>query len=149
VRTHEELHRAYEEAQEGIRQRDEVLSIVLYDLGSPIGVVALAANVILRLATDERIRTAAENVRRAAHRMRRLVEDLRTLDRAQGSKLALEVTETSPAAIVAELVDAFDPIAEEKRVTLRSEVPSASPTILSDEDRIFEARWRWERREWS
>lgn len=85
VTTHEELRRAYEEAQERMRQREEVLSIVLHDLGGPLGVVALSANVILRLATDQRIRTAAENVRRAAHRMRRLVDDLRTLERAQGA----------------------------------------------------------------
>lgn len=135
----EQVHRAYEEAQEGIRQRDEVLSIVLHDLGSSIGVVALSAKVIVRLATDERIRAAAETIQRAAQRMRRLVDDLRTLERAQGGNLTLEVRETSSAAIVAELVDAFDPIAEEKGLTLRREVPSGSATILGDDDRILEA----------
>ncbi len=99
---------ACDEAREAVRQRDEVLSIVLHDLGSPLGVVALAARVILHHVTYERIRTAANTVERAAHRMRRLVDDLRVPERAQGSKLTLEVREASPGAIVAELIDAFD-----------------------------------------
>jgi PAS domain S-box-containing protein len=136
----EELRKAYEGAQEAIRQRDEVLAVVSHDLRSPLGVVSVAASSIARMATDDRIVKAAESANRAVRRMARLIDDLLIVTRAGGGKLELELAETSPADIVAEIVDAFEPLAADARVTLRRELSSPPPPpIACDGARVVQA----------
>jgi PAS domain S-box-containing protein len=135
----QELREAYEEAQRAVQDRDEVLSVVSHDLRNPLGAVSTAAGAILRVASDERIRRAALNAFRAAQHMRRLIEDLLTVTRARGGKLALDVGEHSPAGIVEDLVATFEPVAAEKGLALGLEGVPASRPIACDPVRVVEA----------
>jgi PAS domain S-box-containing protein len=135
----DELRKAYDESQSAIRQRDEVLSVVSHDLRSPLGAVMMATSTIVRMASDERLRKAAGHAYRAAQHMRRLIDDLVTVARARGGRLALELGEVSPAELTSELVEMFEQLAQHKGVTLRGEPVSIARPITCDGVRIVEA----------
>jgi signal transduction histidine kinase len=66
----------------------------------------------------------------------RLVEDLRTLTRAESGRLPLELSPVEPGQLVQRVVADFAPLAQDQGITLRADVaPDLSP-IPADPDRL-------------
>lgn len=69
-----------EDAEDAIRTRDEVLSFVSHDLGSPLSSISMSLEYVMgrwkKEGGDEKIRSYLEGMQEAAERMERLIEDL-------------------------------------------------------------------------
>lgn len=66
----------------------------------------------------------------------RLVEDLRVLTLAEAKQLPLERTRTDPAALVIQLLDAFEPLALDGDLHLTRDIAPDLPPIYADVTRI-------------
>jgi PAS domain S-box-containing protein len=127
--------RQYEEAQQAIRARDQLASMVSHDLRNPLAAV-LAQVALLSHALKEgrlrgdRLRAGLELIGRAGSRMDRLIDELLDIARLQaGQELELELQETEIVGLVRRLVDDQQQSTSKHRIHFRS-----------TEDRMF-GRW--------
>ncbi|MEX2582810.1 MAG: histidine kinase dimerization/phospho-acceptor domain-containing protein, partial [Gemmatimonadota bacterium] len=71
------LTRMYQEAQEAIRTREEVLKIVSHDLRNPLSTIAMATNMLIEHpASEDRQARNLAIIKRAGERMNRMIHDL-------------------------------------------------------------------------
>ncbi len=66
----------------------------------------------------------------------RLVEDLRVLTLAEAKRLPLERIQLNPAVLIAQLLEAFEPLALDGNIRLTREISSNLPNISADVTRI-------------
>jgi PAS domain S-box-containing protein len=80
----EENARLYQEAQEAIRVREDVVAIVSHDLRTPLNAISLSAGGLLkREDVDGRTTKAAHRIRSAADRASRMIRDLLDFNQAR------------------------------------------------------------------
>ncbi len=130
--------RLYREAQTSTHLRDEVLGIVSHDLRSPLAVISIAAERLLRRTQEkscEAERKKLQVIRDAAQRANRLVEDLLDVARLQGKKLMVTPVPSSPASMVSEAVQTWAEPAKEKQIRIESSVDPGLPEVLADPER--------------
>ncbi|WP_395849350.1 PAS domain-containing protein [Cystobacter fuscus] len=76
--------RLYQEAQEAIRVREDVVAIVSHDLRTPLNAISLSATALLkREDLDKRTTTAVGRIRAAADRATRMIHDLLDFNQAR------------------------------------------------------------------
>lgn len=68
--------------------------------------------------------------------LNRLISDLRLLSLAEAGELTLEKGRTNASDLIRRVVEHFKPLADQKQVSLTSEIQSDVPDILIDSDRI-------------
>ena len=145
-RAERELARAYREereahalADEAIRAREEILSVVSHDLRGPLGTVMLGATTLLELGDrGHRIRTVAERIHRQAERMARLIEDLVDFAGIQAGKLAINRTTNKPDDIINATSDMFSSLAREHGLTFETVASPELPAINCDPERAIQ-----------
>ncbi|MFY0577897.1 ATP-binding protein [Cystobacter fuscus] len=76
--------RLYQEAQDAIRVREDVVAIVSHDLRTPLNAISLSATTLLkREDLDKRTTTAVSRIRAAADRATRMIHDLLDFNQAR------------------------------------------------------------------
>ena len=87
-----ESERRRAEAEQAVRSRDEVLSIVSHDLRNPVSTVSMSA-ALLRdpeiALTDAQRATQLDIISRSAQRMTRLIQDLLDVARIEGRRFSI------------------------------------------------------------
>jgi len=135
------MRRALAAADAARTARDAMVAIVGHDLRNPLQTIGLNAELLgseLDAAHPEAT-THLARIRRAVERARRLVDG--DLDRACGGELfPLRRAPYSLAALVEELLSAFDAAATQAGVRLDAPKPaSLSGTLFCDPERILQA----------
>ncbi|WP_395824245.1 PAS domain-containing protein [Archangium minus] len=76
--------RLYQEAQEAIRVREDVVAIVSHDLRTPLNAISLSATSLLKRGeVDKRTTTAVNRIQAAADRASRMIRDLLDFNQAR------------------------------------------------------------------
>lgn len=139
--------RLYQQARDAVAARDEVLSVVSHDLGNPLSAVRVSARVLGRLLESDpaeitpdsldAARTQVAGIRAASLQMERLIRDLLEIRRIETGNLTLVTRPESPARLVDEAVRSLRPVADERGISLTTDLPPDLPaTIPVDADRI-------------
>lgn len=127
----------YQEACESTKLRDEVLGIVSHDLRSPLSIITLAAQRLLRTKVGEdRDRRSLESILRSAQRADRLVEDLLDVAQLQGERLSINAMPVAPGALIAESVEFQRSAARQRELRLDCSIAGGLPDVLADRERI-------------
>ena len=125
-----------------IAARDEFLATVSHDLRSLLGGLALNATLLVTHAPDgasgEKYLRYALTSQRMIGRMNRLVNDLLDMASIEAGKLALLPEEIDVAQILRDTLDAFEPIAAAKRITLDADAAAWPLRARVDGDRILQ-----------
>jgi signal transduction histidine kinase len=134
-----ELARAFNRMAERLaadeEQRRRLFAGIAHELRTPLSVIqGTLEGVLDRVleATPERIATLHSQ----AVLLARLITDLRDLSLAQAGQLQLNLQEIDAGPIVRETLEALSPLADERRVALRADVPRGLPRIDVDPDRL-------------
>jgi signal transduction histidine kinase len=129
---------------EAVRGREEAIAAVAHDLRGPLNVVHGYAEVLEQLALDRaaldpaRVATMARAIGRASERMTRLITDLLDLSRFEAGHPELRWGVESPGALAAEAIEAIEPLATARGLSLRSEVATDEP-VRCDRERVLQA----------
>jgi signal transduction histidine kinase len=134
-----ELARAFNRMAERLaadeEQRRRLFAGIAHELRTPLSVIqGTLEGVLDRVleATPERIATLHSQ----AVLLARLITDLRDLSLAKAGQLQLNLQEIDAGPIVRETLEALSPLADERRVALRADVPWGLPRIDVDPDRL-------------
>lgn len=130
----------YGKAQRAIELRDEVHRIVVHDLRNPLSTIGLTAQHLERRiqagADDEQLLSYLGTQRKATARMNRLIEDLLDVARIEDDQLSLQRASYCPKMLVEEVVSQHHIQAEEKELTISSDLPDELPRIHADIGRV-------------
>jgi PAS domain S-box-containing protein len=134
--------RLYQEARDAVRARDDVLAVVSHDLGNPLSAIRIGTSLLLRSVPHEE-RTGAwkhiEGIRQSVEQMERLIKDLLEVKRIEAGHLALDRERHTPSAMLREVVELFQPLAEGKGLVLDADVSASVPAVLADRERMLQA----------
>ena len=117
------------------RLRDEWTSIIAHDLRQPIGVIAMAADVLpeLQQKVSEQELDLLRRIHSAADTLKRMVDDLLDMSLLEVNRLQLVRTEIDPCVLVRETADR---ISESTGAQVSIHEPDRRPSIVVDPMRI-------------
>jgi signal transduction histidine kinase len=124
--------------QHAAELRTSLMADVSHELRTPLTV--LEGN--LRAALDHVYELDEEQIANLYEQTRhliRLVNDLRELALAEAAQLPLDLQPLDVARLVEETAAAFDPLMEEKRIRLQTQVAPGLPSINADHVRVRQA----------
>jgi signal transduction histidine kinase len=134
----------HQQTQEAVRWREELLAVVSHDLKTPLIVVRMNAEMLLRAARspgDERRkhgRRHLELVLRAVEQMRDLIGGILDRARVQGMPIPLAPQPLAVDGLVHQALEVLRPLALSKFQELRVEVAPGLPRVSADRERILQ-----------
>jgi PAS domain S-box-containing protein len=135
-----EKARLFSIAQQAVRLREDVLSIVAHDLRNPLGTI-LMQTALLRRRDGEHGRLShkpAEVIERSAKRMNHLIQDLLDVARMEGGRLAIKQARVPARQVISDAVLAHESLAASASLELRLEVAAELPELWGDRDRLLQ-----------
>ena len=129
------------EAEIANRAKDDFLATVSHELRTPLNSI-LGWTVILRgrkpsLEFDRPLGVIERNARAQA----RLLEDVLDVSSIISGKLCLNMGPTHLAGIVGAAIETISPAAENKEITIQSDIEDESLTITADANRLQQIVW--------
>src|SRR5262249_55194768 len=115
------------------RLRADFVSSVSHELRTPLAQIRLFAETLLlgRVRSDAEERRSLEIIDQEARRLTHLVENVLAFSRAERHAIRLQREPTALTPLVAAVVEAFEPLAATRKVTLRRDI---FPGIFADAD---------------
>lgn len=128
---------ARSEAEEANRAKDQFLAVLSHELRTPLNTMLgwLAVLRTGRLDPSQQER-ALEVVERNTRAQARMIDDLLDISRIAAGKMVLDRRPMSLGPVVADTVDALQPEAKAKGLTLERHVDPAAGTVSADADRM-------------
>jgi two-component system sensor histidine kinase/response regulator len=116
--------------------RASFTSMLVHDLRSPLTVFGAFADLLERVGPlTDRQQRYVRRMRESCAQMIRLIGEILDVSKLEAGKLKLEPRPLSLAALATEVVEQFQPVAQQKRIAL--EVRSTPiPTLLADPGRL-------------
>jgi signal transduction histidine kinase len=131
-----------ERSDEALAARDDFLGMVSHDLRTLLGGIAMRAAMIVRNTADDeagqRIRRDAASIQHFTARMNRLIGDLLDVASIEAGRLTVEPRPEDAIRLVRETVEAFQPAASAKGISLDTEVARDSRLARFDHERILQ-----------
>jgi signal transduction histidine kinase len=116
--------------------------MVSHDLRTLLGGIALSAALQLRHARDDEggghTVKAAQKIQRYTARMNRLIGDLIDVTSIEAGQLSVDLEQRDAKALFRETVEAFQPTASAKGITLDVELTNGAVLANFDHDRILQ-----------
>ena len=133
------LMRMYEEAEQTIDAREQVLRIVSHDLRNPLHTISMSAALLLELPLPpDQLREHLKRIKRAGERMNRLIQDLLDAAKLEAGRVAIEARSIPVAPIIAEAQEMLTPLAAAKGIRLEASVGDSLPEIAADAGRVLQ-----------
>jgi PAS domain S-box-containing protein len=134
--------RAEDKLHQAIKARDDMMGIVSHDLRNPANAVKmLAASIIAeaeRWAVSPEIVERVRVIQQAAAQMDTLIQDLLDVTRIEAGRLRVTPRSVDPRALIAEALEALQPIAVTAGVTLGATYEDDLPEVQVDPERMIQ-----------
>lgn len=122
--------------------RDDFMGMVSHDLRTLLGGIALHAEMLIRNATDDEagrpILKSAAKIQRFTARIDRLLGDLLDVASIEAGQFAITPKEEDVTALIRDSLEAFQPAARAKRISLTAPLADRSLLASIDHDRIVQ-----------
>jgi signal transduction histidine kinase len=144
IKRRAELQRLYEEVDKLSRAKSEFLSIASHQLKTPLTAIKGYISMILEGSYgkfEEKGRPPLEKVYQSNERLIRLVNDLLNVSRIESGTLMTDFQKTSVEKMITSVIDELKIKADERKLYLNWQTPSASsghilPEIMADTDKL-------------
>ncbi len=132
--------RAFREAQEDNRVKDQFLATMSHELRTPLSAI-LGWAALLRTNPDTNLKRGIEVIERNARAQVRLIEEILDVSRLMSGKSKLDLQSVDLAAILRCAVDVIAPSAQAKSITLETSIEADSWPFLGDAGRLQQVFW--------
>ena len=132
----ESLRVARAHAESAGAARDQLLAIVVHDLGNPLSSITMSAQSLRRTsAIDPSVLRTTDRIERAATRMTRLVHDLQDATQIERGTLTVHTSVEPVGSLLREVAEEFSPPSLAKSICLEA-VAATDATVRADRDRL-------------
>jgi len=129
-------------AEAALRAKDEFLSTLSHELRTPLNAVLGWTRIVLtREETNPQNVRALQIIERNAAAQAAMIDDILDVARIVSGKLRLETAPADLMQVALAAVDVIAPAAAAKRITVRTELEDAVPTVLGDSGRLQQIVW--------
>jgi len=139
VRADEQRVQLLARAEQAVRARDDLLAMVSHDLRDPLNVIAMASNLLeLEVEREPKAMARVAMIRRAARQMEELISNLLDAASIEQGQCTVDPKPQDLAAILAEVLDGFAPLATGKGVGLERQLehPADGKLVQCDRARV-------------
>jgi signal transduction histidine kinase len=126
---------AREQAEEANRAKDQFLATVSHELRNPLNII-LGWCAALAAQKDRPMAQGLEVISRSARAQLKLIDELLDAARVTSSTLTIQPVRVSLRDIAADVVEAIQPAANEKQVSVEVVAAEALPPVFADPDRL-------------
>jgi signal transduction histidine kinase len=137
----EDLQSANERLQELDRLKSAFVSIVSHELRTPMtSIKGLVENMMdgLTGTLNERQFFYLGRVKHNIERLTRMINDLLDLSRIEAGKMELQSSSVNVGSLAREVVELLQPIAQERHLTLHTQIVDHLPLIHADRDKLIQ-----------
>jgi PAS domain S-box-containing protein len=132
-----ERKRAEAALRDGDRRKDEFLAVLAHELRNPLAPIRQAAQLAANpRASEAQLRWSSGVIERQVRHMARLLDDLLDVSRITRGRLELRREYLDIKAVVDAAVETARPVIEQRRHTLRVDLPPVLPAIQADPLRL-------------
>ena len=131
--------RLFEQAQRATRARDNLLSVVSHDLKNYVTACLFSASSLMeesKKTASVKTQKQVQIVQRSAIKINRLLNDLLQTASMEAGAFTVEKQRLDLRPLVAEELQALQPLATGKKQALTSDLPADLPLVSADEGRI-------------
>jgi PAS domain S-box-containing protein len=134
--------RAYVEARDANRLKDEFLATLSHELRTPLNTLLGYARMLLEgVIAPAKQRRAIEIVERNATSLSQIVADVLDVSRIISGKLRLELQPADLPTIVAEAIETVRPAADAKSIRISTTIESLDRVVQADAPRLQQVIW--------
>jgi signal transduction histidine kinase len=137
----EDLQSANERLQELDRLKSAFVSIVSHELRTPMtSIKGLVENMMdgLTGTLNKRQSFYLGRVKHNIERLTRMINDLLDLSRIEAGKMDLQLAPVNMGSLVREMVEIFQPLAQEHCLTLHAKIIDPIPLLQADRDKLIQ-----------
>jgi len=117
--------------------REEVLGVVAHDLRNPLSLIVTTTELLQEEDLEPTKRKQILDIAmRAGKQMNRLIEDLLDTVHLQSGKLSLDLEDVEVCSVLRQAEETFRPMAEKRRIQLKSNVPPDKIWVHADPLRV-------------
>lgn len=134
-----ELAQRNQELERATRAKSEFLAMMSHELRTPLNSIIGFSDVLVDQtfgALNERQGRYVRNINDSGRHLLRLINDLLDVSKIEAGRLEVLREPCSPRALVLEVLSALQPLAEQKRITLRPPADDAPPPVIADPVRL-------------
>ncbi len=131
-----EINKKNYELEQLNMEKNEFLGIAAHDLKNPLSTISMAAFTIKNYyskMTTEKLFTLTENIEKTSKRMTDIISNLLDINAIDSGKLSTNYSDIIAGDILIEVVESYREKAENKHITLTSEIQVANSLIHYDE----------------
>lgn len=127
-------------AERAVKTREEILAVVSHDLKNPLAAVSLSADFLNQVKPLEwpTVRECGARIQRSVKQMQMLISDLLDFAKMESSSFAVELSDENAQQIITQVVDSFKNLVEQKKMTIRINMPSDIKNVACDGGRIVQ-----------
>ena len=132
-----QLQENYRRLQELEKLRDDLTSMIIHDLRTPLASLITALQTMESLGdlNEEQLELLRLSVA-AGRNLLRIINDLLDVSKMEDGSFRLEMEEIDPVAMVHDCVQQVAALAKDKNLTLEPEIPAAVPRVEGDPDKL-------------
>jgi two-component system, sensor histidine kinase and response regulator len=128
-----ELARRLAQLEDALRTNEIFIAVLGHDLRNPLGAILNGAELVSRLASDERLRKAAELMRSSGQRMSRMIEQLLDVARIRAGRIEMKPVESDLRVVTEAVIAELQAPGGQGRVTLAT---TGQTRAAFDPDRV-------------
>ena len=136
---------ARQAADKAVRDREKMIEVVSHDLKNPLSAIQLNLNLVERTLTgpdrpdrDKKLRGQMDRIRRSVERMHHLINNVLDVAKIEAGRYHVEKVENLAEELISDALDAFEPAAIAKAITLEASMPPNGRLDLFDRERLFQ-----------
>ncbi|MGV3557853.1 ATP-binding protein [Larkinella arboricola] len=131
------LRQAKEQAEEGLRAKNEFLSTISHEIRTPLNAIIGLNHLMLQDNPRPDQRQHLDVMLFSANNLLHIVNDILDFNRFEAGKITLEAVPMDPARILQNVVATFQPVAREKSLSLQLSIdPRFTPKVIGDPNRL-------------
>ncbi|ATB30180.1 hybrid sensor histidine kinase/response regulator [Melittangium boletus] len=136
-RAEQALRRRAEDLTEADRRKDVFLAMLAHELRNPLAAITTAAGILERRdPQDPREVRMISIIQRQTNHLSRLVDDLLDVSRITRGKVELRRECVDLCQVLEQVLVSFRPLAEQRKLTLSSELPGKAVWVDADPTRL-------------
>jgi signal transduction histidine kinase/ActR/RegA family two-component response regulator len=134
--------RLYREAQDANRAKDDFLATLAHELRTPMTGILGWVQMLKSEGMDQKdVAAAIEMIESSTRVQARLVEDLLDVSRIIAGKLRVDLAPVELCPVVEAVVEMFHARAEERNITIDTDIEERPLSVFGDETRLHQVIW--------
>ena len=131
-----EITAAREEAEAANRAKTEFLSRMSHELRTPLNAIIGFAQILELDGLDERQAEGVDQILKGGRHLLELINEVLDISRIESGQLGISVEPVLVRDAVSEAISLIGPLAEERRIRLRSSIADDGLWVLADRQRL-------------